>query len=209
MNRARFVVAVDGPAASGKSTLSARLAHAFELAYLDTGLLYRAVARQLLDADLPCDLEASAVEVARNLDPATLARDDLRTEAVSQGASQVGAIQAVRQALLNYQREFAQTRGGALLAGRDVGTVVCPDADKKLFVTADVETRARRRFDELRQRQPSLIFADVLADMRARDRRDTDRAASPLLRAPDAYVLDTSTLDPEAAFAAARAFVAS
>jgi CMP/dCMP kinase len=196
------VVAVDGPAASGKSTLARRLAEHFGLAFLDTGLLYRAVARAMLDRRLALDDRAGAVSTARALAPEDVEPGRLRGEGVGQGASMVAAIPEVRAALLPFQRQFA--RRGAVLAGRDVGTVVCPDARFKLFVTATDAERARRRYEELRARGDANIYAAVLAELQERDRRDADRAVAPLRVARDAWVLDTTELDANAAFAAAR-----
>jgi CMP/dCMP kinase len=199
-----LVVAVDGPAASGKSTLARRLAAHFALRFLDTGLLYRAVARAMLDRGLdPGDADA-AVGAARSLAPEDVDPARLRGEGVGQGASKVAAVPAVRAALLPFQRRFAASASGAVLAGRDVGTVVCPDARFKLFVTASDEERARRRHEELlRARGDAPIYAAVLEELRERDRRDADRAIAPMRVAPDAWVLDTTRLDAEAAFQAA------
>jgi cytidylate kinase len=198
-----LVVAVDGPAASGKSTLARRLAGHFALRFLDTGLLYRAVARAMLDRGLdPGDAER-AMDAARSLAPEDVDPARLRGEGVGQGASKVAAVPAVRAALLPFQRRFAARAPGAVLAGRDVGTVVCPDARFKLFVTASDEERARRRHEELLARGDAPIYAAVLEELRERDRRDADRAIAPMRVAPDAWVLDTTHLDAEAAFQAA------
>jgi cytidylate kinase len=198
-----LVVAVDGPAASGKSTLARRLATHFALRFLDTGLLYRAVARAMLDRGLdPGDVDG-AVGAARSLAPEDVDPARLRGEGVGQGASKVAAVPAVRAALLPFQRRFAARAPGAVLAGRDVGTVVCPDARFKLFVTAGDEERARRRYEELRARGDRPIYAAVLEELRERDRRDADRAVAPMRVASDAWVLDTTRLDAEAAFDAA------
>lgn len=201
-----LVVAVDGPAASGKSTLASRLARHLGLPFLDTGLLYRAVARAMIDrGEDPRDEEA-AVRAARSLAPADVQPGRLRGEGVGQGASVVAAIPAVRAALLPFQRRFAR-EGGAVLAGRDVGTVICPDATFKLFVTASDEERARRRYEELRRRGEQPIYAAVLEELRERDRRDSERAVAPMRVAPDAWVLDTTNLDADAAFEAARRYI--
>ncbi len=198
-----LVIAVDGPAASGKSTLARRLAEHFGLAFLDTGLLYRAVARALLDRDLdPADATA-AVRMAEALAPEDVDPSRLRGEGVGQNASKVAAVPAVRAALLPFQRRFALRGVGAVLAGRDVGTVICPDATFKLFVTASDAERARRRFEELRGRGDEPIYAAVLEELQERDRRDADRAVAPMRVAPDAWVIDTTSLDAEAAFVAA------
>lgn len=204
-----FVIAVDGPAASGKSTLARRLAEHFGLRFLDTGLLYRAVARSMLDRGLdPGDVEA-AVATAQALHPEDVVPGRLRGEGVGQGASKVAAVPAVRAALLPFQRRFAASPPGAVLAGRDVGTVVCPDATVKLFVTAGDEERTRRRFEELQARGEKPIYAAVLEELRERDRRDAGRAVAPLRAASDAWVLDTTHLDAEAAFVAACRHVES
>jgi CMP/dCMP kinase len=197
---APLVVAVDGPAASGKSTLARRLAAHFALDFLDTGLLYRAVARAMLDRGLDPSDAYAAVGAARSLAPEDVDPARLRGEGVGQGASKVAAVPAVRAALLPFQRRFAERAPGAVLAGRDVGTVVCPDARFKLFVTAGDEERARRRHEELRARGDAPIYAAVLEELRERDRRDADRAVAPMRVAPDAWVLDTTHLDAEAAF---------
>jgi CMP/dCMP kinase len=198
-----LVVAVDGPAASGKSTLARRLAAHFALRFLDTGLLYRAVARAMLDRGLDPGDADGAVDAARSLSPEDVDPARLRGEGVGQGASKVATVPAVRAALLPFQRRFAARAPGAVLAGRDVGTVVCPDARFKLFVTASDEERARRRHEELRARGDGPIYAAVLEELRERDRRDADRAIAPMRVAPDAWVLDTTHLDAEAAFRAA------
>lgn len=198
------VIAVDGPAASGKSTLARRLAEHFGLAFLDTGLLYRAVARTMLDRGLAADDEVGAVATARALAPEDVEPGRLRGEGIGQRASIVAAVPEVRAALLPFQRRFGARGRGAVLAGRDVGTVVCPDAGFKLFVTATDAERARRRFEELRARGDAPIYAAVLTELQERDRRDADRAVAPLRIARDAWLLDTTELDADAAFAAAR-----
>ncbi|WP_426954747.1 (d)CMP kinase [Muricoccus radiodurans] len=196
------VVAVDGPAAAGKGTLARRLAREMGLPYLDTGLLYRAVARQvLLRGGVPTDA-AAAETAARALRAEDLARDDLRGPDVDQGASQVAAIPAVRAALLDFQRGFAARHGG-VLDGRDIGTVVCPDAAVKLFVTASAEARAERRWREREGRGEEIPFAEVAAEMAVRDARDAARDVAPMRPAADALLLDTTGLDVEAAFHAA------
>ncbi len=200
----RLVIAVDGPAASGKGTLARRLADAFGLPYLDTGLLYRAVARLLLEAGR--DGEAEAVRVAAAMDASALARGDLRTPEIDRAASRVAAWPALRTALLDTQRRFVAASGG-VLDGRDIGTVVCPGADAKLFVTASAEERARRR---LRQRgeadAPDAVAREAEA-LRTRDAADAGRAAAPLVAASDAMALDTTALDPDEAYARARALI--
>ena len=202
------VVAVDGPAASGKTTLARRLAAHFGLDFLDTGLLYRAVAWQLLQAGKPFTDTASAAAAAAAVAAQDLARSTLRSEPVSQGASVVAAIPEVRRALLAFQRRFGNGGPGAVLAGRDIGTVVRPDASHKIFVTASVEERARRRCKELQASGVPTIYDDVLAQLQERDARDRSRAIAPLLPASDAFVIDTTDRDIETAFEVARAYVA-
>ncbi len=197
-----MIIAIDGPAAAGKGTLARRLAATLGLPYLDTGLLYRAVGRRVLDAGGdPSDAEA-AEAAARSLTPADLARDDLRGAAADRAASQVASLPGVRAALLAFQRGFAQAQG-AVLDGRDIGTVIFPDAPVKLFVTASVEARAQRRWRELQARGVSEDLAAVANDLRARDAMDLARAAAPLRAADDAVVMDTTAMDADAAFVAA------
>ncbi len=202
-----LVIAVDGPAASGKSTLARRIAEHYGLPFLDTGLLYRAVGRRVLRAGGDPGDEATATREALALAPADVDPGQLRGEGTGQAASRVAAFPSVREALLPFQRRFAAKPPGAVLAGRDVGTVICPDATAKIFVTASVEERARRRFEELRQRNDPTIYAAVLEELRIRDRRDQEREVAPLRPAPDAWVLDTTDLDADAAFEAVRASV--
>jgi cytidylate kinase len=201
-----IVVAVDGPAAAGKGTLARRLAKALGLPHLDTGLLYRAVGRRVLDRSAdPRDARIAEAE-ARALRPEDLARPDLRGPMEDMAASAVAAIPAVRAALVAFQRGFAAGRG-AVLDGRDIGTAIFPDATVKLFVTASVEERARRRWLELQARGVAADLAQVEAEIRDRDAQDANRPVAPLRPAPDAVVLDTTALDAEAAFAAALAVV--
>jgi cytidylate kinase len=203
MSRA-LVIAVDGPVASGKSTLARRLAGHLGLGFLDTGLLYRAVGRRVLaGGGDPGDPEAALAEALR-LVAADVEHPGLRDEAVGQAASRVAAFPVVREALLPFQRDFAQRPPGAVLAGRDIGSVICPDATLKIFITASVEERARRRYEELRRRGIDVMYEAVLEELRERDRRDEERAIAPLRVAPDAWILDTTELDAEAAFEAAR-----
>ena len=203
-----MIIAVDGPAAAGKGTLARRLAAHFALPYLDTGLLYRAVARRVLDAGAdPADPQA-ALLAARALTPDDLQRADLRGPQTDAASSAVAAIAPVRAALLAFQRGFAQ-RGGAVLDGRDIGTVIFPDADAKLFVTASVAERGRRRWAELQDRGGGASLAQVTEDLRQRDARDEGRAAAPLRPAADAMVLDSTALDADAAFARAVALLAA
>lgn len=201
-----MIIAIDGPAASGKGTLGKRLAEHFGLRHLDTGLIYRAVAKALLDAGLLLDDRAHAAEAARRLDPATF-DEQLKSHAIGEAASIVSAIPDVRAALVAFQRDFAAERPGAVLDGRDIGTVICPGADVKIFVTAEPQARARRRFLELCANGQRAQEADVLADILRRDERDTKRTVAPLLPAPDAHLLDTTHLDIDAAFRAAVAIV--
>jgi CMP/dCMP kinase len=198
-----MIIAIDGPAASGKGTLAKRLAAHFGLPHLDTGLLYRAVAGALIERGLPLTDEAAAVAAAQGLRAGTLQNPELRGAAMGEAASVVSAYQPVRDALLDFQREFAGQAAGAVLDGRDIGTVVCPLADAKLFVTATPEERARRRHLELVARAEAAEFTAILDDIRRRDERDMTRSAAPLRPAEDAMVLDTTYLDPEAAFRAA------
>ena len=200
-----FAIAIDGPVSSGKSSLGARIAAELAVPFLDTGLLYRAVglalpARALADA-------AAAAEVARHLDLARLADPELAGERAGERASKVAVMPEVRAALLALQREFGARAGGAVLAGRDIGSAVLPDAPVKIFVTATPEIRARRRFEQLRARGVAVIEADVLAELRRRDERDRTRATAPLVVPGDAFLLDTSELGFEDAVATARSFI--
>ena len=207
--RNTLVIAVDGPAASGKGTLARRLAAHYGLAYLDTGTLYRATGLAVQEAGGSPDDPGAAVNAAQNLDLARFHDDDLRSPGAGEAASQVAAIPAVREALLEFQRNIAVKAPGAVLDGRDIGTVVCPDADAKLFITASPETRAQRRHLEHIARGDDLSFEDVLADIHRRDGRDSDRAVAPLKPAEDAHLLDTTELGIEAAFQAALDLVES
>lgn len=198
-----LVIAVDGPAASGKGTLSKRIAVHYGLAHLDTGLLYRAVARLLLDKNRALDDVQAAEAAAATLELAYMDESRLRGADMGEAASRVSVYPQVRAALLDRQRVFAATEPGAVLDGRDIGTVVCPDADVKLFVTASAEERARRRHRELAARGEAPPYETVLADIRARDDRDRGRSSAPLRRADDAVLLDTSDLGIEEAFAKA------
>ncbi|WP_282181590.1 (d)CMP kinase [Aliiroseovarius marinus] len=192
-----FTVAIDGPAAAGKGTISKAVAAHFGFAHLDTGLLYRAVGAKTLTG-------ADPVEAAQSLTPADM-QGDLRTPEVAQAASKVAVIAEVRAALVDFQRNFATRDGGAVLDGRDIGTVICPDADVKLFVTASAEVRAERRFLELSAKDHDVTRAQVLADVIARDKRDSEREEAPLKPAEDAVIIDTSDLSIEDAVAQAVA----
>jgi cytidylate kinase len=201
------IIAIDGPAASGKGTIGKRLASHYGLRHLDTGLLYRAVAKSVLDAGQTPDNAAVAVAAAKLLDPSRFDEAALKSPAVGEAASFVSAIPEVRAALVGFQREFAASPPGAVLDGRDIGTVICPGADVKIFVTAAPEVRAQRRAAEYRASGKDIDDATVLADIRKRDERDSNRSASPLKQAADAQLLDTTQLDVEAAVAAAIAIV--
>lgn len=187
-----FAIAIDGPAAAGKGTIGRAMAARFGLPHMDTGLLYRAVGKRVLAGE-------PALAAARALTPDDLQEDGLRSATVGQAASRVAALPEVRAALLDFQRVFAQRAGGAILDGRDIGTVICPDAAVKLFVTASDEVRATRRHSELVGKGADLTLSDVLADLRARDARDTQRSDAPLKAAQDAVLLDTSRLSIEEA----------
>jgi CMP/dCMP kinase len=195
-----MIVAIDGPAASGKGTLAQRIAAHFGLAHLDTGLLYRAVARDVRHRGQALDDPAAAAAAAASLDPTTLDDPALRDRGLSEAASIVARIPAVRAAILSYQRTFACRPEGAVLDGRDIGTVVCPDADVKLYVTASAEVRAERRYRERISRGETATLEAVLEEIRTRDERDAGREISPMRPASDAFLLDTSNLDIEAAF---------
>jgi cytidylate kinase len=204
-----MIIAVDGPAAAGKGTLGRALARHFGYHFLDTGTLYRMVGRSLLDDGLDPRDEKAAVDAARQLNPGKYKDGNLRGEDTGEAASIVAVTPEVRRALLGFQRDFARRPPGTVLDGRDIGTVVCPDADVKIFVTASPEKRAERRLQELQQRGVSAAYGDVLADIHARDRRDSSRATAPLTAAPDAVILDTSGLNAEEAIQKAIAIVES
>jgi cytidylate kinase len=198
-----MIIALDGPAASGKGTLGKRLAAHYKLRHLDTGLLYRAVAKALLDAGHSPNNQARAVAAADALDPAAFDEIALKGHAVGEAASLVSAIPDVRAALLAFQRNFAARAPGAVLDGRDIGTVICPNAEVKIFVTAAPQVRARRRVLELKSRGEPADEAAVLADILRRDERDMSRPVAPLKQAADAHLLDTTALNADAVFQAA------
>ncbi len=198
-----MIIAIDGPAASGKGTLGLRIAEHFGFAHLDTGLLYRAVARDVLARGAAIDDEQVAIDCARSLDPASLSDPALRQTGVGEAASIVARVEEVRAALLQFQREFARRKPGAVLDGRDIGTVVCPDADVKIFVTAEPEVRAERRYLERKAAGDEITYREVLDLIRQRDARDAGRSSAPMRPASDAILLDTTNLGIEAAFDAA------
>jgi cytidylate kinase len=198
----RMIIAIDGPAASGKGTLGRQLAAHYGYRHLDTGLLYRAVAKAVLDAGKIGD-QAAAIAAARNFDPAQLGDPALKTDAIGNVASVVSAIPDVRAALIEFQQRFAAQPPGAVLDGRDIGTVIAPQAEVKIFLTASPEERARRRFKEAQGRGEKPELSVILADIKKRDERDANRAVAPFKAAPDAYLLDTTQLDIDAAIRAA------
>ena len=198
-----MIIAIDGPAASGKGTLGKRLAAHYGLRHLDTGLIYRAVAKALLDSGRRLDDADAAVAAAKALDPAQFDEAALKAPAIGEAASVVSAIPEVRAALVAFQRNFAAQPPGAVLDGRDIGTVICPNADVKIFVTATQLVRARRRAAEYQAQGRQIDEATVLADILRRDERDSRRAAAPLKQAPDAHLLDTTDMDISTAIRAA------
>jgi cytidylate kinase len=202
-----MIIAIDGPAAAGKGTLSRRIAQEYGFHHLDTGLTYRATAKALIDAGLPLDDEALAEGVAREIELADLDREILSAHAIGEAASKIAVMPLVRRALVEAQRAFSVRAPGTVLDGRDIGTVVCPDAPVKLYVTASAEVRARRRFDEITGNGIPADFLEILADIVKRDERDMGRADSPLRPAPDAHLLDTSEMSIEAAFWAAKTII--
>ena len=208
-----MIVAIDGPAASGKGTIAKKLAEYFNLSYLDTGILYRAVALQLLTKGMNEKDSQSAEKVARQVSIASIDHTGIRTQAVSDLASKIAAIPGVRQELLDRQRRFAQNpdpgKDGAILDGRDIGTVVCPHADFKIFIIADLEIRAKRRWKELLQSDPTVIYCEVLEEMRSRDERDTNRKDAPLAVTSGALVIDTSINSIDVSFNEAKNWIMS
>ena len=208
-----MIVAIDGPAASGKGTIAKKLAEYFNLSYLDTGILYRAVALQMLTKGMNEKDSQSAEKVARQVSIASIDHTGIRTRAVSDLASKIAAIPGVRQELLDRQRRFAQNpdpgKDGAILDGRDIGTVVCPHADFKIFIIADLEIRAKRRWKELLQSDPTVIYCEVLEEMRSRDERDTNREDAPLVVTSDAMVIDTSNKSIDVSFNEAKTWILS
>jgi CMP/dCMP kinase len=202
-----MIIAIDGPAAAGKGTLSRRIAETYGFHHLDTGLTYRATAKALLDAGLPLTDEAIAEGVALNLDLGGLDRDVLSAHHIGEAASKIAVMPAVRRALVEAQRSFSARLPGTVLDGRDIGTVVCPQAAVKLYVTASPEVRARRRYDEIIAKGLEADFDAIFADVKTRDERDMGRADSPLKPAEDAHLLDTSEMSIEAAFLAAKTLI--
>ena len=202
-----MIIAIDGPAASGKGTIAKQIAHVYGLHHLDTGLLYRAVAKAVLDAGHSPDNVAEATAAAVALNPKQFDENALKAKAITEASSVVAAIPQVREALINYQRAFATKPPGAVLDGRDIGTVIAPGADVKLFVIAKPEERAKRRVLELHRRGEEADEQEVLADLLRRDERDAKRTTAPLVQAPDAHLLDTTHLGIDAAFRAAVAII--
>ncbi|QYM72016.1 (d)CMP kinase [Pseudochrobactrum sp. Wa41.01b-1] len=202
-----FIIAIDGPAASGKGTLARNLATHYGFHHLDTGLTYRAVAKALIDQGLPLDDEAIAARAAQELDLKGLDRTVLSAHDIGEAASKVAVMPEVRRALVEAQRKFAENLPGTVLDGRDIGTVVCPDAPVKLYITASAEVRAERRFNEMRAKNADADYNEVLDDLKRRDERDMNRVASPLKPASDAHLIDTSKMDIEAAFLEAKKLI--
>ena len=206
-----MIIAIDGPAAAGKGTLARQLAVHFDLALLDTGLIYRAVGMNLMNAGADLEDANVALKAALNLKSEDLKATDLRTDIAADAASRISAVPEVRSALIDFQRSFAENppegKNGSVLDGRDIGTIVCPEANVKLFITAGPEVRAERRYLELRERKHDAIYSRVLADMKERDERDSVRTVSPLVPAKDAFFLDTSVLAATEVFSMALDFI--
>lgn len=198
-----MIIAIDGPAASGKGTLARRIAEHYNLSHLDTGLTYRAVAAALLARGLPLGDEAVAIDVARNLDLAKMDKSVLSAHEIGEAASRVAVLGGLREELVRLQRRFGESGPGAVLDGRDIGTVVCPDATVKLYVTASAEARAQRRTAEMQSKGQEATYGSVLDDLKRRDERDSSRSVAPLQQARDAHLLDTTEMDIETAFQAA------
>ena len=199
----KFIVAIDGPAAAGKGTISKAIAANFKFAHLDTGLLYRGVGKKALAYSRTSFYPEISRQLALELTPEDLLSDDLRTDEVAQAASKVAIIPEVRDVLFDFQRNFANQEGGTVLDGRDIGTIICPNADVKLFITASAEVRALRRFKELTKNGHKVSLQDVLNDVLGRDARDRERTVSPLIAAEDAIIIDTSHLSIEVAISTA------
>lgn len=202
-----FIIAIDGPAAAGKGTLSRRIAETYGFQHLDTGLTYRATAKALLDAGLPLDDEIVAEKMAKAIDLGGLDRSILAQHHIGEAASKIAVMPSVRRALVEAQQAFSRREPGTVLDGRDIGTVVCPQAPVKLYVTASPEIRAKRRFDEIVANGGSADFDSIFEDVKKRDERDMGRADSPLKPAADAHLLDTSEMSIEAAFQAAKSII--
>lgn len=202
-----FIIAIDGPAAAGKGTLSRRIAEQYGFHHLDTGLTYRATAKALIDAGLPLDDETVAEKMALEVELAGLDRDILSRHEIGEAASKIAVMPAVRRALVEAQRRFSEKLPGTVLDGRDIGTVVCPAAPVKLYVTASPEVRATRRYDEIISKGGEADFEAIFEDVKRRDDRDMNRADSPMKPAIDAHLLDTSEMSIEAAFQAAKSFI--
>ncbi|WP_028745594.1 (d)CMP kinase [Rhizobium mesoamericanum] len=207
MTSTHFTIAIDGPAAAGKGTLSRRIAETYGFHHLDTGLTYRATAKALLDAGLTLDDEAVAEKMAREVELVGLDRNILSRHEIGEAASKIAVMPAVRRALVEAQRRFSKKAPGTVLDGRDIGTVVCPAAPVKLYVTASPEVRAKRRYDEIRGKGGVANFDAIFEDVKRRDERDMGRADSPLKPAEDAHLLDTSEMSIEAAFQAAKSII--
>ncbi len=195
-----MLIAVDGPAASGKGTIAKMIARKYGLTYLDTGRLYRAVALSVVSHQSPTFSEDFAIEASKNIKPSDIESDKLETEEIGKYASIVSAIPQVRQNLLEFQRKIAASPNGAILDGRDIGTVICPDADFKFFITADAKVRAKRRYEQLKLKNPNITEEQVLNNILARDERDKNRKIAPLTVAEDAHYIDTSTLSIDEVF---------